>query len=216
METIAAAVEAGVTVFDTARSYGRDADELGHNERLLAGALRGRRARVVTQLGERAFRRPLDDQLRQLYVERPFADGTAPDIALKRAVLMVFKSPRFLYPEAADVGDSHNTASRLALTLWDSLPDQPLRDAAAKGELQNPDQVRAQAERMVRDPRAKAKVADFFRNWSIVFKEGQIGRYRADANHTVTMTVNGVNNTQFANYQPQDGDKVVIRYNLVS
>jgi hypothetical protein len=63
------------------------------------------------------------------------------------------------------VGDSHSTASRLALTLWDSLPDQPLRDAAAKGELQNPDQVRAQAERMVRDPRAKAKVADFFRNW---------------------------------------------------
>jgi aryl-alcohol dehydrogenase-like predicted oxidoreductase/predicted kinase len=51
LETIAAAVEAGITVFDTARSYGRGADELGHNERLLAGALRGTNARIVTKGG---------------------------------------------------------------------------------------------------------------------------------------------------------------------
>ena len=40
LATIAAAAEAGVTVFDTARAYGRGAGELGHNERLLARALR--------------------------------------------------------------------------------------------------------------------------------------------------------------------------------
>jgi aryl-alcohol dehydrogenase-like predicted oxidoreductase len=55
LETIAAAVEAGITVFDTARAYGLGADELGHNERLLAGALRrcGRdaSARIVTKGG---------------------------------------------------------------------------------------------------------------------------------------------------------------------
>ena len=39
-QTIAAAVAVGVTVFDTARAYGRDETELGHNERLLARALR--------------------------------------------------------------------------------------------------------------------------------------------------------------------------------
>jgi aryl-alcohol dehydrogenase-like predicted oxidoreductase/predicted kinase len=54
-ETIAAAVEAGVTVFDTARAYGWDAEELGHNEALLAGALRTCRAhekaRIVTKGG---------------------------------------------------------------------------------------------------------------------------------------------------------------------
>ncbi len=38
--TIAAAVEAGVSIFDTARAYGHGEDELGHNERLLARALR--------------------------------------------------------------------------------------------------------------------------------------------------------------------------------
>jgi aryl-alcohol dehydrogenase-like predicted oxidoreductase/predicted kinase len=55
LETIAAAVDAGVTVFDTARSYGLGEDDLGHNERLLARALRrsgaDARARIVTKGG---------------------------------------------------------------------------------------------------------------------------------------------------------------------
>lgn len=53
--TIAAAATAGVTVFDTARAYGRDDAELGHNERLLARALRecdaAASARIVTKGG---------------------------------------------------------------------------------------------------------------------------------------------------------------------
>jgi aryl-alcohol dehydrogenase-like predicted oxidoreductase/predicted kinase len=55
LETIAAAAEAGITVFDTARSYGHDETELGHNERLLARGLREwgavERARIVTKGG---------------------------------------------------------------------------------------------------------------------------------------------------------------------
>jgi len=55
LETIAAAIDAGVTVFDTARSYGLSEDDLGHNERLLARALRRlgaeARARIVTKGG---------------------------------------------------------------------------------------------------------------------------------------------------------------------
>jgi aryl-alcohol dehydrogenase-like predicted oxidoreductase len=55
LETIAAAADAGVTVFDTAHAYGRDESELGHNERLLARALRqcgaDRNARIVTKGG---------------------------------------------------------------------------------------------------------------------------------------------------------------------
>jgi aryl-alcohol dehydrogenase-like predicted oxidoreductase len=55
LETIAAAADAGMTVFDTARSYGRGEAELGHNERLLARALRAcgahASARIVTKGG---------------------------------------------------------------------------------------------------------------------------------------------------------------------
>jgi aryl-alcohol dehydrogenase-like predicted oxidoreductase len=50
--TIASALDAGITVFDTAHAYG---DEPGANERLLAGALRAAgaegRARIVTKGG---------------------------------------------------------------------------------------------------------------------------------------------------------------------
>lgn len=52
--TIAAAVECGMTVFDTARSYGRDETEMGHNEALLARSLRAcgaTGARIVTKGG---------------------------------------------------------------------------------------------------------------------------------------------------------------------
>jgi aryl-alcohol dehydrogenase-like predicted oxidoreductase len=56
-ETIGAAVDAGVTVFDTAHAYGHDEHELGHNEGLLARALRNhdahRSARIVTKGGMR-------------------------------------------------------------------------------------------------------------------------------------------------------------------
>jgi aryl-alcohol dehydrogenase-like predicted oxidoreductase/predicted kinase len=54
-ETIAAALEAGITVFDTARGYGLGPGNLGHNERLLARVLRAcgavGRARIVTKGG---------------------------------------------------------------------------------------------------------------------------------------------------------------------
>src|SRR5690349_16702956 len=55
LETIGAATAAGIAVFDTARAYGRGEDELGHNERLLARALRAagsdRTVRIVTKGG---------------------------------------------------------------------------------------------------------------------------------------------------------------------
>jgi aryl-alcohol dehydrogenase-like predicted oxidoreductase len=54
-DTIAAAVDAGITIFDTARAYGAGQADLGSNERLVARALRtcdaDRRARVVTKGG---------------------------------------------------------------------------------------------------------------------------------------------------------------------
>jgi aryl-alcohol dehydrogenase-like predicted oxidoreductase len=55
LETIAAAAQAGITVFDTARAYGWGEGELGRNERLLARGLRRSSAhataRIVTKGG---------------------------------------------------------------------------------------------------------------------------------------------------------------------
>ncbi len=53
--TVAAAVDAGITIFDTAHVYGPDQSGAGHNERLVARALRRcgahLRARIITKGG---------------------------------------------------------------------------------------------------------------------------------------------------------------------
>lgn len=116
---------------------------------------------------EAAFRRPLDDEQRKLFVDHHFDTAKTPDLAVKRIVLLALKSPRFLYPELANDGktDDFAAASQLALTLWDSIPDSQLARSAAEGKLKTKDQIAAASRRMVADPRAKAKLRGFFQHW---------------------------------------------------
>ncbi len=118
------------------------------------------------RFAERAFRRPLTDDLKQRYVDRHFADGRDPELAVKRAVMLVLKSPRFLYREINEgQSDSYDIASRISFGLWDSLPDRALLDAAKAGQLLTREQVARQAERMMPDLRTHAKVREFFLQW---------------------------------------------------
>ena len=117
---------------------------------------------------ERAFRRPLADELRPLVIDRAFADAPDLDTGLKRSLLLVLNSPRFLCREAdsaADATEAFETAARLSFGLWDSIPDQPLWEAAATNQLATTEQVKKQAERMVNDRRTRAKVRDFLFAW---------------------------------------------------
>jgi hypothetical protein len=115
---------------------------------------------------ERAFRRPLTDSEKALFIDRQFdAAGADLDLAVKRVVLIVLKSPRFLYPDADTTTEHFATASRLAFILWDSAPDKELLDAAAAGKLGTKDELRKHAERMLADPRAKSKMRDFLITW---------------------------------------------------
>ena len=105
------------------------------------------------RFAERAFRRPLTDEQKSFFIDRQFKEAKNSETAVKRVVLLVLKSPRFLYREIGNGSpDSYDVASRLAFGLWDSLPDQPLLDAAAAGQLATREQVVHQAERMVSDP----------------------------------------------------------------
>jgi mono/diheme cytochrome c family protein len=118
------------------------------------------------QFAERAFRRPVTDEAQRFFIERQFQQAPDPETAVKRVVLLVLKSPRFLY---RDLGlrapDSYDVAERLSFGLWDSLPDRELLKAAAAGELSARGQVIAQAERMVSDARARSKLREFFLHW---------------------------------------------------
>jgi mono/diheme cytochrome c family protein len=114
----------------------------------------------------RAFRRPLSDELKTKYVDRQFEGGGDLEAAVKRVVLLVLKSPRFLYREIGSSGrDAYDVAARISYALWDSLPDQALLDAAAGGRLGTADEVARQAERGVGDLRSRAKLREFLLQW---------------------------------------------------
>ena len=114
-----------------------------------------------------ALRRPLDDDERKLYLERHFAKAESASQAIRPIVIQALTSPRFLYPElrGKEEPDSWLIASRLALTLWDSVPDENLTKDAQAGKLSSRDAVRRQAWRMLNDPRARGKVRGFFNHW---------------------------------------------------
>jgi len=125
--------------------------------------------KFATIFATRAFRRPLTDDVRALVIDRPFADAPDLDTGLKRSMLLVLGSPRFLLlsndAAAAQKPDGFTTATRLSFGLWDSIPDQPLWDAAAGNELATAGQVRRQAERMVNDRRTRSKLRDVLFAW---------------------------------------------------
>src|SRR5262249_34441882 len=105
------------------------------------------------RLVERAFRRPLTDELKRAFVDRPFESARDPELGVKRVVLLALKSPRFLYRELGGGPETYDVAARLSFGLWDSLPDPDLLSAAAAGKLGSREEVARQAERMLADPR---------------------------------------------------------------
>ncbi len=110
------------------------------------------------RFAERAFRRPLSDEEKQLFVNRQFDQSAADaDLALKRVVILVLKSPRFLFPEVGNLPEQYAVASRLALALWDSLPDKELLDSAAAGKLGSREAVAKQAEPHAGRPASEGK-----------------------------------------------------------
>lgn len=114
---------------------------------------------------EKAFRRPLSEEEKRVFVMHQFEVAKDPELAFKRVVLLTLMSPRFLYREASGGPEAYAVASRLSYALWDSPPDDLLLKAAAENKLATREQVAAQAERMLGDMRARAKMRDFLHTW---------------------------------------------------
>jgi hypothetical protein len=130
----------------------------------------------IAAFGQKAYRRPLDDDETAL-LTTVFDAGKATDLKTGIRLVMetALQSPRFLYRvefgAAAAAGqkvvkvDDWEMASRLSYLLWHSMPDDALFAAAQAGELSSPDQVQAQVQRMMADPRARGVAADFYAQW---------------------------------------------------
>ena len=115
----------------------------------------------------RAIGRPLNSTQKQriqtLFQKHP------PEGAAQRSIMLALTSPQFIYPHLdshlQDKPDSWSNAKHLALALWDSVPDQTLRQAAANNQLSQTEQIRHHARCMLNDPRAHHKMHRFFHEW---------------------------------------------------
>ena len=132
------------------------------------------------RFAELAFRRPLTDDQKKFFVDQHFQQSVAPELAVKRVILLVLKSPRFLYTDREyQALDDFAIASRLSYGLWDSMPDRQLLDAAKTGRLKTPVQVAQQAERMLKDPRAQSKLRYFFHHWLQLDEKEELAKDKA-------------------------------------
>ncbi len=122
----------------------------------------------VTDLATRAFRRPVTDaekgRLLTVY-DGVIADGGSVTEAIRYGTYAVFESPLFLYrtefgtdANAEGPLTAHELASQLAFFLTDAPPDADLQAAAASNALATPEQVSAQASRLLALPAARANL----------------------------------------------------------
>ncbi len=130
------------------------------------------RNQLVSNLGEKAFRRPLTDEEVDSF-SLPAFEGTAEEV-ISAIISRMLQSPQFMYilelTEAEDDAgrarvSAYDVASRLAFSLTDAPPDAELMAAAASGELDDLDGVRTHATRLLGTEDGKKRLDVFFRNW---------------------------------------------------
>ncbi len=121
----------------------------------------------VDAIGPKLFRRPLTDEQRSAYAQM-FLDGAQVGQSAEWTLSAMLQSPHFLYQlEVENDGwlDGYSVAARLSYALWDGPPDDPLLAAATAGELDQPDGIASQVERMLEDPRFERSMHVFSDHW---------------------------------------------------
>ena len=129
---------------------------------------------ILARFATRAWRRPVEtgevDRLVAL-VENAQKLGDNFESAVKTGLLAVLCSQSFIYlvegspsapmPRLTD----WELASRLSYFLWSTMPDEHLLDLARAGKLHEPDTLRAEVRRMMKDDHALTFADSFPRQW---------------------------------------------------
>jgi hypothetical protein len=122
-----------------------------------------------------AFRRRVSDEdlapLLALF-QKKFESGAGFEDSLRPALQALLLHPSFLFRiEAEKPGqsewkiDDFELATRLSYFLWASMPDRRLLKLADEGKLSDPATLRAEAMRMIADPRSETLSRHFAGQW---------------------------------------------------
>jgi hypothetical protein len=136
----------------------------------------GRARAFIAAFGQRAFRRPLAEDEISKHLEL-FNQGAAlyPGVdafnaGVSLVLQAVLQSPHFLYRTELGTAAAGATkvalndwevAAKLAFSLTNTMPDDELFAAAAAGELQDPANVAAQAQRLIDGPGGSVGLDNF-------------------------------------------------------
>jgi hypothetical protein len=131
---------------------------------------------AIRRFTDRAFRRPAAEsfveRLMDIYRKSREADEDH-QTAVQHVFAAVLMSPRFLIRveenrESSNEPyriDDYELASRLSFFLWSLPPDDALLQLASEGRLSDPETLRSQTLRMLKDARSQALVKNFFGQW---------------------------------------------------
>ncbi len=134
--------------------------------------------KIAAEFARRAYRRPVQpSEVDRLVALFRFADaqGESFESAVRWMLKGVLVSPNFLFRVEPDEGlpapdgirtvNDFEFASRLSYFLWSSMPDEELFRLAENRTLRKPEVLRAQVQRMLKDPKARALTENFAGQW---------------------------------------------------
>jgi hypothetical protein len=132
-------------------------------------------ARIIENLGGRAYRRPLAAEERKELIDLATTvrrNGDSFDESIRIALEAMLVSPNFLLrvqsqPDTPGPSliSEYDLASRLSYFLWSSMPDEELMEAASGHRLRRPGVLESEVRRMLADSRADALVDNFVGQW---------------------------------------------------
>ena len=143
----------------------------------------------LLDFARRAYRRPLSEKEQAPLVtlfDQQLAQGADIQTAARQVLQGILASPQFVYLAEdfqgtwkdirwSDKGRKksqrtfplthHEVASRLSYFLWATMPDQELTQLAAAGKLHQPEVIKSQIDRMLKDKRSSALATEFAGYW---------------------------------------------------
>jgi hypothetical protein len=124
---------------------------------------------LLREFVRHAYRRPTSEADVKRFlpvVQSALKKGNNFTDAMIASYTAVLCSPEFVYlEEKPGPLDDFALASRLALFLWNSSPDDQLRRCAEQNRLHEPDVLRVQTDRLLADPKSRQFVDAFLDYW---------------------------------------------------
>lgn len=147
---------------------------------------------VLNRFLRRVWRRPVTsqeiDQFMDLFAKYRLGFSTFEE-AMVEVLATALATPEFLYLTQRATTDEATPsakiselelASRLAVFLWSSLPDDELLQLAEQGKLRNKEVLTAQVKRMLADPRGQRFSQNFVEQWLGLDRMNSVTHVAAD------------------------------------